>query len=74
MCLAVPSKVISISGKEAEVETGGVIRRVGIILTPDVKTGDYVLVHAGYAISVIDPHEAEEQLRLLSQLLEEVER
>lgn len=71
MCLAIPSRVIEIIGNEAVVETGGVIRHVGIVLTPDVKAGDYVLVHAGYAISVIDAHEAMEQLNLISMLSEE---
>ena len=48
MCLAVPTRVKEIDGAYAEVETGGVSRKVSIALTPEVKAGDYVLIHAGY--------------------------
>ena len=66
MCLAVPVRVKAIDGSEAEVELGGISRRISIMLTPEVKVGDYVLLHTGYAISVIDEKEAEETLRLLA--------
>jgi hydrogenase expression/formation protein HypC len=68
MCLAVPVKVITINGNEAEVDFGGVKRRVSIMLTPDVRVGDYVLLHTGYAISVIDTVEAEETLKLFEEM------
>ena len=68
MCLAVPVKVIMIDGSEAEVDYGGVKRRVSIMLTPDVKVGDYVLLHTGYAISVIDETEAAETLKLFEEM------
>jgi hydrogenase expression/formation protein HypC len=68
MCLAVPVKVVSIQGSEAEVDFGGVKRRVSIMLTPDVKVGEYVLLHTGYAISVIDEAEAEETLKLFEEM------
>jgi hydrogenase expression/formation protein HypC len=68
MCLAVPVKVITIDGSEAEVDYGGVKRRVSIMLTPDVKVGDYVLLHTGYAISVIDENEAAETLKLFEEM------
>ena len=68
MCLAVPVKVVTIDGSEAEVDFGGVKRRVSIMLTPDVKTGDYVLLHTGYAISVIDEAEAQETLKLFDEM------
>ena len=68
MCLAVPVKVVSINGNEAEVDFGGVKRRVSIMLTPDVKVGEYVLLHTGYAISVIDEAEAEETLKLFEEM------
>ncbi|MFC2010252.1 HypC/HybG/HupF family hydrogenase formation chaperone [Chloroflexota bacterium] len=68
MCLAIPARVVSIEGKRAEVEVGGVSRKVSLWLTPEVKVGDYVLVHTGYAINVIDEVEAEETLRLLEEL------
>ena len=68
MCLAVPVKVVSIEGNEAEVEIGGVRRRVSIMLTPEVKAGDYVLLHTGYAINVIDEAEAQETLKILEEM------
>ncbi len=69
MCLAVPVQVVSIEGNEAEVEIGGVKRRISIILTPEVKVGDYVLLHTGYAINVIDEFEAQETLKMLGEMV-----
>ena len=68
MCLAVPVKIVTINGSEAEVDFGGVKRRVSIVLTPDVKVGDYVLLHTGYAITVIDEAEAEQTLKLFEEM------
>ena len=68
MCLAIPAQVKSISDHEAEVELGGTSYRASIWLTPEVKVGDYVLLHTGYAISIIDPAEAEETLRLFREM------
>ena len=68
MCLAVPARVKSIHNQEAEVEIGGTSYRASIWLTPDVEVGDYVLLHTGYAISVIDEEEAKETLRLLREI------
>jgi hydrogenase expression/formation protein HypC len=68
MCLAIPALVKSISGATGEVEVGGVVRSTSLLLTPDVKVGDYVLLHTGYAISVIDKEEALKTLELLNQL------
>ncbi len=68
MCLAIPVKIVSIEGNEALTEISGVRRRVSIILTPEAKEGDYVLLHTGYAISVIDEAEALETLRLLEEI------
>ncbi len=69
MCLAVPVKVVSINGTEAEVDAGGVKRLVSIMMTPEVKVGQYVLLHTGYAISVIDEADAQETLKLLQDML-----
>ena len=69
MCLAIPALVKSIHGRQAEVEVGGVGRKVSIWLTPEVKEGDYVLLHTGYAINIINEAEAEETLRLLQELV-----
>jgi hydrogenase expression/formation protein HypC len=70
MCLAIPALVKSIEGHQAVVDIDGVTREVSIMLTPEVKVGDYVLLHTGYAINVIDPAEAEETLKLLRQISE----
>ena len=70
MCLAVPALIITIEGQEAEVELGGVRRRVGLQLVPEARVGDYVLVHTGFAINVLDEEEARETLALFSELEE----
>jgi hydrogenase expression/formation protein HypC len=70
MCLAIPALIKSIDGSEAEVEIGGISRRASLLLTPEAKEGDYVLLHTGYAINVIDQEEAEETLSLLEQIAE----
>ncbi len=70
MCLAVPAKIVSLSGMTAEVETGGVTKKVSTDLVPEVRINDYVLVHAGFAIQVIDEQEAVETLKLFQEILE----
>jgi len=77
MCLAIPVQVKAIEGSEAEVELSGIGRRISIVLTPEVRVGDYVLLHTGYAINVIDEEEAEETLKLfeeMASLEDELER
>ena len=69
MCLAIPAQIKSIEGYEAEVEIGGVSRKASIMLTPEARVGDYVLLHTGYAINVIDEAEAEETLKLLEEMV-----
>jgi len=68
MCLAIPALIRSIEGYQGEVEIGGVKRVVSLQLVPEAKVGDYVLIHTGYAISVVDEKEAQETLRLLIEL------
>jgi hydrogenase expression/formation protein HypC len=68
MCLAIPALIKTINGQQAEVDIDGVSRDVSIQLTPDAREGDYVLLHTGYAISIIDAAEAEETLKLLKEL------
>jgi len=58
MCLAIPAKVIKINKNIAEIESLGIIKEVDITLVPDVKIGDHVIVHAGFAIQIIDKKEA----------------
>jgi hydrogenase expression/formation protein HypC len=70
MCLAIPALVISIHGEKAVADISGVRREISLQLTPDVKVGDYVLLHTGYAISVIDEIEAQQSLDMLRQVLE----
>jgi len=68
MCLAIPVRVVSIEGDEAETEIAGVRRRVSIMLTPQVNVGNYVLLHTGYAIGIVDEAEAKETLKLLEEI------
>ena len=68
MCLAIPAQIKSVNGFEGEVEIGGVGRTISLWLTPEAQVGDYVYVHTGYAISVVDEEEALESLRLLREL------
>lgn len=68
MCLAIPGKVVTIEGDYAQVDFGGVTKRVGIGLLDAVTTNDYVIVHAGYAIEVLNKQDAEERLKLFAEL------
>jgi len=70
MCLAIPALIKSIDRLQAEADIDGVTRQVSLHLTPEAKVGDYVLLHTGYAISIIDQAEAEETLKLLRELSE----
>jgi hydrogenase expression/formation protein HypC len=69
MCLAVPAEVKSIDGHMATVDYGGVTRKANISLV-DVKLGEYVIVHAGYAIQVLDKGEAKKTLDIFREMLE----
>jgi hydrogenase expression/formation protein HypC len=76
MCLAVPGQILSIAGDDpltrlGRVDFGGVVRPINLAFTPDATVGDHVLVHVGFAISVIDASAAArifEQLRELGEL------
>jgi hydrogenase expression/formation protein HypC len=75
MCLAVPGKITSIDAGEAlqrmgKVSFGGVVKDVHLGCVPEAKPGDYVIVHAGVAISILDEAEAAETLRLLREIAE----
>lgn len=54
----------------AEAELGGITKQVSVIFTPEVKIGDYVVMHAGYAISIMDEQEAEATFRLLEEVMD----
>jgi hydrogenase expression/formation protein HypC len=67
MCLAIPARVTErLEGDEAMVDLGGVRKRVSLALVPEAAVGDYVIVHAGYAISQLDPGEAAKTLALFA--------
>ncbi len=69
MCLAIPAKILSLEGNKAQVDFGqGVLREVNISLV-EAKVGQYVLVHAGYAIQVLEEKEALETLDLWREVL-----
>jgi len=68
MCLAIPAKVISVVGAMAKVEVGGVTKTASLHLLEDVSPGDYVILHAGFALSRLKEDEAQETLRLLEQM------
>lgn len=68
MCLAVPARVVSIEGVMAETEVGGVTRSASLLFVPQAKVGDYVIVHAGFAIQLLDRKEAKETLELLAEM------
>jgi len=69
MCLAVPSKIIEINNTVGIVDVDGVTREASLMLIEDAKIGDYVIVHAGFAISKVDQESAEQTLADLRQML-----
>jgi len=70
VCLGIPGNVLSVKGDLAEVDFGGIRRKVSLLICPHVIKGDYVLVHVGFAIQRLEKEEALETLRLF----EEIER
>jgi hydrogenase expression/formation protein HypC len=68
MCLAVPAKIVDRKDLMATVEVSGVTRQVSLMLLPDAKVGDYVLVHAGFAIQAVDEEEAKRTLELFEEM------
>jgi len=70
MCLAIPGRLISVEGEKGVVDFRGVKREVVLTLIPDVKVGDFVIVHAGFGIQILDETEAKETLDLLDELVQ----
>jgi len=68
MCIAIPVKIVEIKDKVGTGEVGRVKRKVSLLLLDEVKVGDYVLLHAGFAISKVKKEEAEELLEMLASL------
>ena len=68
MCLGIPAKVIIIEGEMATVSLGGVDYPASLQLLPGTSVGDYVIIHAGFAIEKVDPEEADETIRLIREI------
>ena len=69
MCLALPARVVALlDAEQAVVDLGGVRKQVSIALVPEAQIGEYVIVHVGHAIGLIDPEEAERTLALFAEL------
>ncbi len=68
MCLAIPAKVISLKGDTARVEVDGVVREAALALVRGVRVGDYLILHAGFAIQKLDEEEAKETLKIWREL------
>ncbi|NIT36214.1 MAG: HypC/HybG/HupF family hydrogenase formation chaperone [candidate division Zixibacteria bacterium] len=68
MCLGVPMKIIEVEGTTATVEMAQVRQECDLSLAPEARVGDYVIVHAGFAIEVLDEEEAQETLELLDAM------
>lgn len=69
MCLALPSRVVELlDHDQAKVDLGGVIKAISLALVADVAVGDYVIVHVGYALTKLDPAEAERTLALFAEM------
>jgi hydrogenase expression/formation protein HypC len=71
MCLAIPMKLIEMTGDGAgKVDAGGVRAEVSLVMVPDAKVGDYLIVHAGFGIEVLDQEEAQIRLDLFEEIAE----
>lgn len=69
MCLAIPAEIVAIDGEMATVKVGEAVRKASLMLLPEAgRIGDYVIVHAGFALHKVDPDEARESIRLLKDL------
>lgn len=73
MCLAIPMRITALDGAMATIEADGLVQKASLALVPEAQVGQYVLVHAGYAITLMDADEAEERLELFAEL-DEFER
>jgi hydrogenase expression/formation protein HypC len=76
MCLAIPSQVVSVEGDDpafllGKVNFGGITKQISLAYTPEVRPGEYVLVHAGFSMQVLDEQEARRSWQTLEELLKE---
>jgi hydrogenase expression/formation protein HypC len=72
MCLSVPGKILEIKENMAEVDVGGFLRKISLDLCQNASVGEYVLIHAGFAIQKVDEKEAEETLEFLKKMTEAI--
>ncbi|HIX93855.1 MAG TPA: HypC/HybG/HupF family hydrogenase formation chaperone [Candidatus Gemmiger excrementipullorum] len=70
MCLAVPLKIVSVDGKRAVGEAGGLTQTLRVDFLPDIQPGDYVMVHAGFAIERLSEQQARENLACIEEALD----
>jgi hydrogenase expression/formation protein HypC len=68
MCLSIPAKILSINGKMADVSAGGSIFKAGLHMIEDARPGDYILLHAGFAIRKLSEEEATETLKIIEEM------
>ena len=68
MCLGIPMKIKKIKGDFADVEAGQLIRTVNIQMLSRIREGDYVIVHAGFAIEKVDPEKAKDTLKIIDEI------
>lgn len=69
MCLAIPGKIVSIENDIGDIDFGGVIRKANVSMV-EAKVGDWAIIHAGFAIEIMDEEEAQETLKLWNEVLE----
>jgi hydrogenase expression/formation protein HypC len=68
MCLSIPAKIVSIDGNMAEVSAGGTLFKAGLHMIENASIGDYILLHAGFAIQKISEKEAAETLKIIEEM------
>ena len=73
MCLAVPLKILSVDGRQAVGEAGGLTQRLRADFIPDIRPGDYVMVHAGFAIEKLTEQQAKENLGCIQEAVDALE-
>ena len=67
MCIAIPMRITAVDGTMATTETDGLVQKASLALVPEAVVGDFILIHAGYALTVIDEAEAQERLELFAE-------
>lgn len=68
MCLGIPGRIIEINGETARVDVAGTVKEANVSLMQSVKTGEYVIIHAGFAIERVDEEKARETLELIKEI------